>query len=218
MPAAGVDIHGQPKNGLADQPIGGPIAVAVVDANGNTIVTNNTQLVTLSISSGPKGANLEGTTKVRAVHGIATFTDVWVSTAGTYVLEATGGKLTPDFSNPFTVSPSNVTHDLVIHYGSIHPVRKDPDGHRFTETIRITNQTNKALEGPLALVLMNLPAVVTLANSDGKYQSNPYINVLGDSGVLEPGKNAIITLDFVVTGLHPDPKDIHFDLEALLGI
>jgi uncharacterized repeat protein (TIGR01451 family) len=218
MPAAGVDIHGQPKNGVVDQPIGGPITVAVVDANGNTIVTNNTQLVTLSIYSGTDGAKLEGTTKVRAVHGVATFTNLWVNKAGTYVLEATGGKLAPDFSNPFTASPANVTRDLAVHHGSIHPVRKEGDGHRFTEVIRITNQTNKALEGPLALVLVNLPTDVTLANSDGKYQSNPYINVLGDSGVLEPRKSVTITLDFVVTGLHPYLKDIHFDLEALLGI
>jgi uncharacterized repeat protein (TIGR01451 family) len=48
-PPAGVDIHGQPSNGVVGQPIGKPITVAVVDANGNTIVTNNTQLVTLAI-------------------------------------------------------------------------------------------------------------------------------------------------------------------------
>ena len=53
----GVDIHGQPSNAVVGQPISPAIAVAVVNAKGNTITTNNTQLVTLSIASGPAAPN-----------------------------------------------------------------------------------------------------------------------------------------------------------------
>ena len=98
----GVDIHGQPSNAVVGQPISPAITVAVVDAKGNTITTNNTQLVTLSIASGPAGAKLLGTTTVRAVNGVADFTNLKLSLAGTYTLTATGGALTPDFSNVFT--------------------------------------------------------------------------------------------------------------------
>src|SRR5262249_23269048 len=69
----GVDIHGQPSNAVVGQPISPAIAVAVVDAKGNTMTTNNSQLVTLSIASGPAGAQLLGTTTVRAVNGVADF-------------------------------------------------------------------------------------------------------------------------------------------------
>ncbi len=103
-PPVGVDIHGQPSNGVVGQLIGGPITVAVVDANGNTITTNNTQLVTLAIATGPAGAKLGGTTTVAAVNGVATFTNLTLNLPGTYTLTATGGTLTADFSNPFTIS------------------------------------------------------------------------------------------------------------------
>ena len=78
---AGVDIHGQPSNAVAGQPISPAITVAVVDAKGNTITTNNTQLVTLAIASGPAGAKLLGTTTVRAVNGVADFTNLSLSLA-----------------------------------------------------------------------------------------------------------------------------------------
>ena len=80
---SGVDIHGQPSNAVVGQPISPAITVAVVDAKGNTVTTNNTQLVTLSIASGPKGAKLLGTTTVRAVNGVADFTNLKLSLAGT---------------------------------------------------------------------------------------------------------------------------------------
>ena len=74
--AGGVDIHGQPSNAAVGQTISPAITVAVVDAKGNTITTNNTQLVTLAIASGPAGAKLLGTTTVRAVNGVADFTNL----------------------------------------------------------------------------------------------------------------------------------------------
>lgn len=104
--AVGVDIHGQPHNALVGQSIG-PVVVAVVDASGNTIAGSKPVPVTLSIDSGPKGAVLEGTTTVWSVNGVATFTNLALNIPGTYTLTATAGTLTPDFSNPFTISAVN---------------------------------------------------------------------------------------------------------------
>ena len=78
----GVDIHGQPSNAVVGQPISPAITVAVVDPKGNTITANNTQLVTLAIASGPAGAQLLGTTTVRAVNGVADFTNLSLSLPG----------------------------------------------------------------------------------------------------------------------------------------
>jgi hypothetical protein len=86
----GVDIHGQPSNAVVGQPISPAITVAVVDAKGHTVATDNTQLVTLAIASGPAGAKLLGTTTVRAVNGVADFTNLTLSLPGTYTLTATG--------------------------------------------------------------------------------------------------------------------------------
>jgi uncharacterized repeat protein (TIGR01451 family) len=222
-PPAGVDIHGQPSNTVAGKAISPAITVAVVDQYGNTVTTNNTQLVTLSIYSGPRGARLGGTITVRAVNGVATFTNLTLNVAGTYVLEATGGRLDPDYSNPFTVSPAEVTDGLRIRRGSPHPVGHEEHHHEggelFSQTITITNTSGHALLGPLALVLENLPAGVTLANASGRYQGNPYINVLRDGEVLEPGQSVTITLDFWVRGrLLDEGEAFDYNLDALLGI
>jgi uncharacterized repeat protein (TIGR01451 family) len=219
MAAAGVDIHGQPANGVVGQPIGGPITVAVVDANGNTIPTSD-QPVTLAIATGPGGAVLGGTTTVRAVHGVATFRDLTLNVAGTYTLKATGGNLAPDVSNPFTVAPADVTGDLHFRRGPLHPAGQGDHGTRpFSQQITITNTSDHALSGPLALVLKGLPAGATLANAGGTYQGNPYINVLGDGQVLAPGQSVTITLEFSVNSHHPgDHDDLDYDFDALLGI
>jgi uncharacterized repeat protein (TIGR01451 family) len=212
-PPAGVDIHGQPANGEVGRPIGGPITVAVVDQYGNTITTSD-QPVTLAIATGPAGARLGGTTTVRAVHGVATFTNLTVNVAGTYTLTATGGDLTPDFSNPFTVSPRDITDDLRIHRGHLRPGQ---GSDVFEQVLTITNTTDHTLSGPLGLVLQGLPSNVTLSNAAGSYQGHPFVEVLGD-GKLAPGEKVRITLKFVVTGHRHDLDDLDYSIKALLGI
>ena len=162
LPLAGVDIEGQPTNTVVGQPIS-PITVNVVDANGNTIPTNSTQLVTLSIFSGPAGAKLGGETTVRAIDGVATFTNLALNLAGTYILEATGGALTPDFSNPFTVAPTVVTDGLKIKRSPLQKVGRRGRSAMFKETIKITSTTGRAESGPLAILLKGVPAGVTLS-------------------------------------------------------
>ena len=161
----GVDIHGQPSNAVVGQPISPAITVAVVDAKGNTITTNNTQLVTLAIASGPAGAKLLGTTTVRAVNGVADFTNLRLSLAGTYTLTATGGALTPDFSKVFTIAPATVASHVTIRRGSMHKVgrasRRGSGGELVAQTITIKNAGRQPLGGPLALRVGSLPTGVT---------------------------------------------------------
>jgi Ricin-type beta-trefoil lectin domain-like len=220
---AGVDIHGQPSNAVVGQPISPAITVSVVDAKGNTITTNNTQLVTLSIASGPKGAQLLGTTTVRAVNGVADFTNLKLSLAGTYTLKATGGALTPDFSNVFTIAPVNVTSSVTIRRGAVHKVGRTSHsgsgGELLAQTITIKNASRKPLDSPLALWVGGLPTGVTLANATGTYQGGSYRDVLATDQPLAPGKSVTVTLDFSVSGRRdPSLSKLDEELEALLGI
>jgi hypothetical protein len=60
--------------------------------------------VRISLFSGPAGARLIGRTRIRAVHGVATFRGLRLSEAGTYTLTGTSPRLNPDIRNVFTVS------------------------------------------------------------------------------------------------------------------
>jgi uncharacterized repeat protein (TIGR01451 family) len=198
-PSTGVDIEGQPSDGVVDHRIRPAITVAVVDANGNTVPDSDIW-VTLSIASGPTGAMLGGHTTVRAVDGVATFRDLTLNIAGTYILTATAGDLTPDFSIPFTISVADVTPHVNVQAGT--PI--DEGNGRVEVTLSITNVKARALTGPLALVLPGLPDGISLNNATGTNQGSPYIDVLGGGQSLASGQSVQITLDFSVTSLPPD--------------
>jgi hypothetical protein len=84
-----------------------PIVVDVEDQFGNPVSTDDSD-VTLIIKpgSGPAGAILDGTLTVTAQDGVATFSDLSLSEAGTYKLKATDGILTKAKSVNFTVGPA----------------------------------------------------------------------------------------------------------------
>ncbi len=90
--------------------------VAIEDAQGN-VVTGATNAVTISLAPGsPTGAKLSGTLTVNAVNGVATFTNVIVSPAGTgFSLVASSPGLSSATSPSFGVNP------LVLNY----PGRRD---------------------------------------------------------------------------------------------
>jgi len=77
---------------LATQPV-----VRVVDASGNTVTTSSAS-VTVTASGGTLG----GTTTVTADNGVATFTNLTHTTAGTYTLTFTSTSLTSVTSASFT--------------------------------------------------------------------------------------------------------------------
>lgn len=78
----------------------GTITVAVKDSNGIPL-TSDTPNVTLAITG---GGTLNGTPTVTAVGGVATFTDLSITTNGVYTLTATDGSDSPDTSTSFTVA------------------------------------------------------------------------------------------------------------------
>jgi hypothetical protein len=76
--------------------------VDVVDAFGNPVAGTSTQ-VTLT-ATGP--GKLGGTTSLTTTTGVATFSNLTLTTAGSYTLTATATGLTPVTSPSFTISPA----------------------------------------------------------------------------------------------------------------
>jgi Pro-kumamolisin, activation domain/Bacterial Ig-like domain (group 3) len=103
-PAAKLAFTGQPSNVNTGASITPAVAVTVQDASGNT-VTNATNQVTIAIGANPGSGTLGGTLTAAPVNGIATFSNLTISAAGTgYTLMATSGTLTSATSSVFNVA------------------------------------------------------------------------------------------------------------------
>jgi predicted RNA-binding protein with TRAM domain/tRNA G37 N-methylase TrmD len=98
-PATAVLMTTQPVGGTSGAALATQPVVRLVDATGNT-VTHSTASVTVTASGGTLG----GTTTVTAVNGVATFTNLTHTTAGTYTLTFTSTSLTSVTSASFTTT------------------------------------------------------------------------------------------------------------------
>jgi hypothetical protein len=81
----------------------GPVVVLIENSKGQLVLTDDST-ITLSVASGP-GA-LGGKVSVKAFLGVAIFTDLSLTTAGTYTLKATDGSDAPAISSSFKISPA----------------------------------------------------------------------------------------------------------------
>ena len=93
----------EPGTGTAGQAISPAVQVSVLDASAN-LVPGAGNAVTLSLGPNSGGASLSGSVTGNAVDGVATFSDLTVSKAGTdYTLIASAAGLTAATSTPFDV-------------------------------------------------------------------------------------------------------------------
>ena len=102
----------QPIGGTADSSLAQQPVVAIKDASGNTVTSgpDSSAAVTISLSSGTSPLN--GTLTVNAINGIATFTDLSLSTAGAKALTATAtlSSISRNVaSSPFTIAAGSAT-------------------------------------------------------------------------------------------------------------
>ena len=95
---------------------GGTLNQVVVDLDSasGTVATVDDSAATLTIATGPNGAALGGVTTVQAVNGVATFTNLVLTTAGRYTLLASDGDLTTAGSKLFTVSADVASAHLAL--------------------------------------------------------------------------------------------------------
>lgn len=92
----------QPADSFAGADITPNITVDVEDASGHLVASDDSP-VTISIGSG--SGTISGTLTETAVDGVATFSNLVISTAGRYTLTATDGALTAATSIAFNVYP-----------------------------------------------------------------------------------------------------------------
>jgi hypothetical protein len=91
----------QPSNALTQATISPAVQVAVENANGN-VVSAGSDSLTLSLTN---GSGLGGTLTAAALNGVATFSNLTMSTAGSgYMLLASSPGLTSATSTSFTIS------------------------------------------------------------------------------------------------------------------
>ncbi len=219
----GLGLLSQPATATIGRPMSPALVFNVVDNSNNTVVTDNTQLVTLAIASGPEGATLSGTTTVRVVNGLATFTNVSVNLAGTYVLVAVGGDLTPIDTNPIEVAPVVIGRGIAIHREPLHDLRLIRRGRARTEIARerivIENTSRHALKGPIGIQVDGLAAGETLANASGMNDGAPYRDIVIRGKSLAPHHERVVTLDFTMSGKRERGlQRIYKNIEMFLGL
>jgi hypothetical protein len=97
-----------PTTGVAGVALNPTIVVAVEDAFGNLVDDSSQVALSLNINSFASGAT------VNAVHGLATFTNATITTAGSYKVTASDGSLKSVTSGPLTVVKASDPCQIVI--------------------------------------------------------------------------------------------------------
>ena len=91
-----------PGPGIAGVALGS-MAIALLDQNGQ-VVTSDNSTVTISIASGPGGFSAGSTLTVAAVNGVATFSNLILTVAGSYTFKVSDGNLANTTSNSVTIN------------------------------------------------------------------------------------------------------------------
>ncbi len=102
----------QPSNALVGAAISPGVTVEELDQFGNVLTNDSSSQITLTLTAS-NGATLTGGGPVTVSHGIATFSNLSVNTAGNYTLTATAGSFTATSSSfSITTSSSNVIENF----------------------------------------------------------------------------------------------------------
>ncbi|WP_224247027.1 S8 family serine peptidase [Hyalangium gracile] len=161
----------QPANTVAGVSIAPAVRVGLVDAFGNS-VTTGTNSVTLALGNNPSGGTLTGTTTATMSAGVATFSNLSLSKAGTgYTLVATATGLTSATSQAFDITPAAaaklafVTQPPNGYEGlplnpAVQVAIQDAFGNATTSTANVTvalgnNPTSAVLAGTTTVAAVN---------------------------------------------------------------
>jgi hypothetical protein len=114
--ASAVAVTTQPVGGTSGAALATQPVVRIVDASGDTM-TGSSASVTVTASGGTLG----GTTTVTAVNGVATFTNLTHTTAGTYTLTFASTSLTSVTSASFTTGVATCANGGACALGETGP-------------------------------------------------------------------------------------------------
>lgn len=147
----------QPAGGASGVPFTAQPQVAVQDASGITVASDNTTSIALSVVSGPGTLTCSGGPSKTASGGVATFTGCYVSVSGSYVIRATSSPAYTQADTAsisvaagatklgFTTQPSNASVGVAF---PTQPVVAVQDAGGVTVTTDNTTVVSLALTGP----------------------------------------------------------------------
>jgi hypothetical protein len=157
-PAAAADVAflQGPTSARAGDPITPAVSVSVTDAFANPVSDIKVRLVPVG---GPGNASLGGMARVVAQNGVATFSDVWLTQAGSYTLEAIHGSLASAPSANFTVKHAAAAQLAFVQQPSAviagspitPPILVDVEDS--FGNLAATNDSQVTLSGPAGIVL-----------------------------------------------------------------
>ncbi len=149
---------------------GAPFSVTVVagDAAGNVDSTFD-GLVTLALASNQGGATLGGTLTVTAIDGVATFSDLTLSSPGSVcTFQATTAGLAPVTSDAVTIVATGTPTQLVV---TSEPTNSVAAGASFGVTVKA--------EDSLGDVISSFQGSVTIADPAGPLSGTLTVNATG---------------------------------------
>lgn len=148
----------QPASTTTGQTI--PIAVNVVDQNGNLVTADNSQ-ISLSLVNPPAGVTITGTPTATIQNGVATFSNISFSQPGTYTLEAI------DNSDNLTIA----TQQFTVSAPAVNTAPSITSANAATFTVGTSGSFTFTSTGSPTATLTEtgvLPAGLTFTpNSDG---------------------------------------------------
>lgn len=198
--ASALVFTSQPSSTVAGATIAPAVEVTAQDQFGNT-VTGFTTDVSVAIGTNPSGGTLVGTTSRPAVSGVASFTDLSVTKAGTgYTLTATSASLNQT-SGAFDISASGPDH-LAITV----PPSNTTAGASVTPSIEveIRDQFDNLVSGATNAVTLAIAANPGGGTLSGTTTSNALGGVATFSGLSIDKAGSGYTLRASASGLTPD--------------
>ncbi|HZP66103.1 MAG TPA: carboxypeptidase-like regulatory domain-containing protein, partial [Rudaea sp.] len=196
LPATSLVFGQQPSDVATGVAISPAVTVQLRNSLNHVVTTDSASQVSMNVASGP-GTLVGGTATVTASNGVATFSNLAFTTAGTYTLSASSGSLPNTSSGSFNVlgpaqqlafvqEPADVPRGNAL--GQVTVEVRDSLGHRVTsDNATVVNLSVNACGGPIALGSATAAnGVATLPNSGNVrfYTIAPSLAIQAASGSL----------------------------------
>jgi hypothetical protein len=196
--AAKLAFGQQPTTTTAGSAISPPVTVQVEDSGGN-LVTTDSSTVTITISTGGAFSGTS-TTSVAASGGVATFSNLVPTNAGSFTLSAADGSLTGATSNSFSVdqapaiTSANNTTFVVGTAGSFTVTATGYPAPTFSETgtlpSGVTLSTAGVLGGtPAAGTGGSYPITITASNGVGSNATQSFTLTVDQAPAITSANN-----------------------------
>jgi hypothetical protein len=206
----------QPSNATAGVLINPGVAVAIQDASGN-LVTNATNVVTVTIASTASAVSVADTLSTTAVNGIATFSNLRIVTAGTgYTLKAVSTGLTAATSTEFAITAAPASRlafttqpSQAIEGATITPpvqvAAQDSFGNLATE---FQDSVTVALPGNPPIASLSGTTVVRAVNGVATF-NDLSIAATSPSYMLTASAGGLASVSSIPFAITPPPGSLH---------